>query len=551
MKNKIIKERNLQKIQKIIQKYSIINSGIENCKKCKGTGKFRIWEKKKVISEHECIYCNKGKINPLEKVHNENEESIIKRVIDNFSYSDEKQIKDDFIDCLTDFSEGKKNISKNVKNELESEFTRYSTAKFIEDQWNKSKKRNLSELILIYSKYFLRDATYAQMRDIRKVIGINKNWRTLGLDYYQCHKMISDIDKEILNSKKEIKVFSKFDEKKRHEIQEKNKKFFSREDIIRDRFITQLVWCIENLPQKYKFNLENISSLKPISKKILFSKIQNSSSKYIVDFKEDWIFEIEENFTDIYEMDKELFKNIIKNLDETYNQKEIIIKDLEIGEFQFQPIEDYNGLTYDYKRGTLANEIKIREYYGKFKKNHPNRSEDELNRMAIKAADEELMNKIKQTICAFLNTNGGRIIIGVDDNGKVIGVEEYKKRFESRQGKSYTVSKFIDEYRMELQDIINHENQPDINYNWDRKINIETISIESKNQNQSRTLIVIQIKKAKDKAWYIERNPLEPKIKGRKFFRRRNGKNENVQGKEFEKMVIEDYESKKNNDDFQ
>jgi ATP-dependent DNA helicase RecG len=32
-----------------------------------------------------------------------------------------------------------------------------------------------------------------------------------------------------------------------------------------------------------------------------------------------------------------------------------------------------------------------------------------------------------KSICAFANTDGGRLLIGVDDNGKPIGVEDSKK----------------------------------------------------------------------------------------------------------------------------
>ena len=42
--------------------------------------------------------------------------------------------------------------------------------------------------------------------------------------------------------------------------------------------------------------------------------------------------------------------------------------------------------------------------------------------------------EIKKEIVAFLNSDGGTLIIGVDDNGKVIGVENAKGTF-------YTVSK--------------------------------------------------------------------------------------------------------------
>ena len=39
---------------------------------------------------------------------------------------------------------------------------------------------------------------------------------------------------------------------------------------------------------------------------------------------------------------------------------------------------------------------------------------------------EQYITEIKKEIVAFLNSDGGTLIIGVDDNGKVIGVENTK-----------------------------------------------------------------------------------------------------------------------------
>ena len=53
----------------------------------------------------------------------------------------------------------------------------------------------------------------------------------------------------------------------------------------------------------------------------------------------------------------------------------------------------------------------------------------------------ELKTQFSDTICkdivAFLNTNGGDLIIGIDDNGNVVGVnsidETSKKKFSSEE----------------------------------------------------------------------------------------------------------------------
>jgi ATP-dependent DNA helicase RecG len=40
------------------------------------------------------------------------------------------------------------------------------------------------------------------------------------------------------------------------------------------------------------------------------------------------------------------------------------------------------------------------------------------------------MREIVETVCAFANTKGGRILIGVDDSGRVLGVELGKRSME-------------------------------------------------------------------------------------------------------------------------
>lgn len=43
-------------------------------------------------------------------------------------------------------------------------------------------------------------------------------------------------------------------------------------------------------------------------------------------------------------------------------------------------------------------------------------------------------------ICGFANARGGTIYIGVDDNGKVIGVKKFKRCWRTSQIKSCPVS---------------------------------------------------------------------------------------------------------------
>ncbi len=49
------------------------------------------------------------------------------------------------------------------------------------------------------------------------------------------------------------------------------------------------------------------------------------------------------------------------------------------------------------------------------------KSENQSVEFKLKWTDECL-----KTICAFANSSGGKLYIGVDDNGKVIGVKDIK-----------------------------------------------------------------------------------------------------------------------------
>ena len=44
----------------------------------------------------------------------------------------------------------------------------------------------------------------------------------------------------------------------------------------------------------------------------------------------------------------------------------------------------------------------------------------------FKKANKQLPENLFETVCAFLNRNGGYIFLGVDDNANIIGVEKSK-----------------------------------------------------------------------------------------------------------------------------
>ncbi|MFM7458938.1 MAG: helix-turn-helix domain-containing protein, partial [bacterium] len=44
--------------------------------------------------------------------------------------------------------------------------------------------------------------------------------------------------------------------------------------------------------------------------------------------------------------------------------------------------------------------------------------------LEFKEAKSELSKNFWETVCAFLNRDGGKILLGVDDNGEITGVDE-------------------------------------------------------------------------------------------------------------------------------
>lgn len=55
--------------------------------------------------------------------------------------------------------------------------------------------------------------------------------------------------------------------------------------------------------------------------------------------------------------------------------------------------------------------------------------EDEYTELKI-----ELTKDIKKEIIAFANTKGGKIYIGIDDNGNIVGLKNSKEDLESLSG---------------------------------------------------------------------------------------------------------------------
>ncbi|MEG0133296.1 MAG: putative DNA binding domain-containing protein [Clostridium sp.] len=94
----------------------------------------------------------------------------------------------------------------------------------------------------------------------------------------------------------------------------------------------------------------------------------------------------------------------------------------------------------------------------------------------------EFTADLKKKIIAFANSSGGRIYIGVDDNGDVVGIDN------------------IDKVSLQISSMVRDSIKPDITM----FINYEFKNIEDKN------IIVILIERGTDRPYYIGENGLKP-----------------------------------------
>lgn len=52
--------------------------------------------------------------------------------------------------------------------------------------------------------------------------------------------------------------------------------------------------------------------------------------------------------------------------------------------------------------------------------------EGEDVRLEYKTCTEQISDSLYETVCSFLNHNGGRILVGVKDSGEIVGVNPDK-----------------------------------------------------------------------------------------------------------------------------
>jgi transcriptional regulator with XRE-family HTH domain len=118
-----------------------------------------------------------------------------------------------------------------------------------------------------------------------------------------------------------------------------------------------------------------------------------------------------------------------------------------------------------------------------------------------KKPEKHIEFSVIKNLCAFLNTNGGKLILGVDDNGKIIGLDSTD--FTTFQGTNK-----IDEFLKQLDNLINkyfgnqHSNFFDISFKEIEQKTIAIIDVASNNRNPTFIKAINDNKEA----FYIRRN---------------------------------------------
>lgn len=480
----------------------------EKCNNCKGRGHVR---SKKFIgekySDQECSQCYGMKtVRPIKDYFSETSEEIIDRIIKNFTKtidsfsrgnSDSVRIRDDFINCIERFEGRKVKVSKSLRDVLENMDKKrwYSRDRYIEKLWKMSPEKNLVSLIQIYIKYLLREPSYPQTRDIKKLTGIGPKWYRLSMDYYQCYDMIHKCEDGIIEQESEHSRYSEQDNDSQKKFLKDNKKIINtknKDDYKRMLIAQQLAWCIEKFPKKYDFDDRELNSINFETRKTLFILLKNNKSPNVKKFLDKWKIGMENYMREIYSIDNTMFEDIYT---EIRNQRDpaSLINDLLIDDgTKFKIFEDDAGMSYEYKSSTYGPKVLVSKIMSKTK--------DISRPDAYRQADDQVTEKIKKNICAFLNTEGGIILIGVSDSGDCPGIEvlqdAYKERLSLHEGpRRYPqhVGEFLDMYRNEIQTMILME-QVDIR----KYFELKNIKVHlQKIPKLGKHVIIIQIDKLK------------------------------------------------------
>ena len=118
-----------------------------------------------------------------------------------------------------------------------------------------------------------------------------------------------------------------------------------------------------------------------------------------------------------------------------------------------------------------------------------------------------------KTIAAFLNTDGGNLLIGVDDSGSIVGVDEEINKFFNGMRDKYLLH-----FKNLFKDQIGEQFYPLVNYKIELVDDRQVLHVECR-PSEKEVFV-------KDKDFYVRTNPATDKLDGPKqiqYIRKRFG----------------------------
>ena len=140
--------------------------------------------------------------------------------------------------------------------------------------------------------------------------------------------------------------------------------------------------------------------------------------------------------------DQELIESLSEYLDEQTIDPlhKMVVKKGKINYFK-----ESEGEELEYKESIFPNKRKLKKEFVEAKK--ASKIDPSMNFKTYQLdKNEELMNEVVETVCAFLNTKGGKLWIGVTDKRKVVGIEteNSNSHFQSHMSFEKFKEKYLD-----------------------------------------------------------------------------------------------------------
>ena len=146
----------------------------------------------------------------------------------------------------------------------------------------------------------------------------------------------------------------------------------------------------------------------------------------------------------------------------------------------------------------MKEEWNDKQYNEKGKKSVPKTVEDWL-----KIKDGDVQSGILKCVCSFLNSKGGKIWLGVRNDGKIIGISNVKKREQYKNSKNFEI---VDDLSLRITQAL--ENTfPEY---YDSHIETNTPALRP-GQSDDQQLIVIDVRPTYPAGVFIERRDKDGK----------------------------------------